>query len=283
MATRTWVSGVGDDANPCSRTAPCKTFAGAISKTATGGEIDSLDPGGYGAITITKSITIDGSGGFASILASGTTGVIINGAGIVVRLRRLHINGAGNGLTGIRIINAAKVHIEDCAIFGFTAGAARGIDDQRATGGLLFVNHTIVRDNAQSGIVIRPSAGSVAIQAFLDRVLLKGNGNAGLEAGNGSRVTISNSVIASNTNFGLFANATVGTSELNAETNMVLANGVGIKADIGSTVRISNQHVVGNTSGLAGPGAFDTFGNNKVAGNGPSQTVPGAPPNVPMV
>src|SRR5262245_21066575 len=78
QATRTWVSGVGDDANPCSRTAPCKTFAGAISKTAIGGEIDALDPGGYGAVTITKPITISGVGTHASILASGTQGVIIN-------------------------------------------------------------------------------------------------------------------------------------------------------------------------------------------------------------
>ena len=62
QATRTWVSGVGDDANPCSRTAPCKTFAGAISKTAAGGEINVLDPGGFGAVTITKSITISSRG-----------------------------------------------------------------------------------------------------------------------------------------------------------------------------------------------------------------------------
>src|SRR5205809_3368582 len=80
QATRTWVSGVGDDVNPCSRTAPCKTFAGAISKTATGGEIDALDPGGFGAVTITKSLTIDGTtgAGFGSILASGGSGVIVN-------------------------------------------------------------------------------------------------------------------------------------------------------------------------------------------------------------
>src|SRR5205823_12213271 len=77
QASRTWVSGVGDDANPCSRTAPCKTFAGAISKTATGGEIDVLDPGGYGAVTITRSITIDGSNTQASVLAAGTNGIII--------------------------------------------------------------------------------------------------------------------------------------------------------------------------------------------------------------
>src|SRR5438477_5281721 len=99
QATRTWVSGVGDDANPCSRTAPCKTFAGAISKTAPGGEIDALDPGGFGTVTITKSITIDGGGaGLAGVLASGTNGIVISNTGatpIVVTLRNLTINGAG--------------------------------------------------------------------------------------------------------------------------------------------------------------------------------------------
>src|ERR1039457_7550390 len=81
QATRTWVSGVGDDANPCSRTAPCKTFAGAISKTAAGGEIDVLDPGGFGAVTITKSITFDGGEGqVGSILVAGSPGIIINAA-----------------------------------------------------------------------------------------------------------------------------------------------------------------------------------------------------------
>src|SRR6266478_7531324 len=81
QATRTWVSGVGDDANPCSRTAPCKTFAGAISKTANGGEINVLDPGGFGAVTITKPITIDCTGTFGSVLVSGTNGIIFQGAG----------------------------------------------------------------------------------------------------------------------------------------------------------------------------------------------------------
>src|SRR6266705_2857331 len=95
QATRTWVSGVGDDVIPCSRTAPCKTFAGAISKTAAGGEIDALDPGGFGAVTITKAITIDGGGGqVASVLASGTNGIIVQaGASDVVTLRNLRING----------------------------------------------------------------------------------------------------------------------------------------------------------------------------------------------
>src|SRR6267154_2020283 len=81
QATRTWVSCVGDDANPCSRTAPCKTFAGAISKTAVNGEIDCLDPGGFGGVTITKSITLDCTFANGSILVAGTNGITINATG----------------------------------------------------------------------------------------------------------------------------------------------------------------------------------------------------------
>src|SRR6266567_3980764 len=107
QASRTWVSGVGSDANPCSRTAPCKTFAGAISKTAAGGEIDALDPGGFGAVTITKAITIDGGGGqVASVLVSGTNGIIVQaGVNDVVTLRNIRIDGIGSGLNGVRYLS----------------------------------------------------------------------------------------------------------------------------------------------------------------------------------
>ena len=128
QATRTWVSGVGDDANPCSRTAPCKTFAGAISKTAGLGEIDAVDPGGFGVLTITKSITLDGSGTHASILASGTVGLnIVAGPNDKVVIRNLSINGSGTtlGTYGIHIQSAGEVIIENVAVFNFsTAGIA---------------------------------------------------------------------------------------------------------------------------------------------------------------
>src|ERR1044071_1841781 len=112
QATRTWVSGVGDDANPCSRTAPCKTFAGAISKTAASGEISVLDPGGFGAVNITKAITINGDGTLAGILASLTTGIIVNAPAStdVVVLRNLSINGANNGTNGIRFSGQGKLY-----------------------------------------------------------------------------------------------------------------------------------------------------------------------------
>src|SRR5689334_15650580 len=136
QATRTWISGVGDDVNPCSRTAPCKTFAGAISKTAIGGEIDCLDPGGFGALTITKSITLDCGGGgiVGSILASAVNGIIINAAGGNVIIRNLSINGAGStlGIRGISIVAAANVTVENSQIMNFTQQC---IGDVRPTAG----------------------------------------------------------------------------------------------------------------------------------------------------
>src|SRR5919199_2246737 len=121
QATRTWVSGVGDDANPCSRTAPCKTFAGAISKTANGGEINCLDPGGFGGVTITKSLTIKCHYTEGGVLVSGTNAIVVNaGAADVVTLRGLDINGLGTGLNGIRILSAKSVSILDSEIYEFT-------------------------------------------------------------------------------------------------------------------------------------------------------------------
>ena len=144
QATRTWVSGVGDDINPCSRTAPCKTFAGAISKTAAKGQINVLDPGSYGALTITKSITVDASENFAGVLNTlGGSGIIVNAASTdIVTLRGLTIDGAGSGGNGIRILNAAQVHIENCTIQNFVN---RGIDIQNSAANVqVFIRDTVV-------------------------------------------------------------------------------------------------------------------------------------------
>jgi hypothetical protein len=129
QATRTWVSGVGDDANPCSRTAPCKTFAGAISKTANGGEINCLDPGGFGGVTITKSLTIKCHYTEGGVLVSGTNAIVINATATdKVTLRGLDINGIGTGaqtsLTGVKVLSAARVDIIDSEIYRFKAGVA---------------------------------------------------------------------------------------------------------------------------------------------------------------
>src|SRR5262249_4857418 len=154
QATRTWVSGVGDDANPCSRTAPCKTFAGAISKTAPGGEIDALDPGGFGALTITKSITLDGGGGqVASVLVAGTNGIVVAaGANDVVIIRNIRLDGllgngsnAGNaGINGIRWLSGKTLIVENCVIFGFNTN---GIDIEKSDGGQAYIMNTSVENN----------------------------------------------------------------------------------------------------------------------------------------
>src|ERR1043166_9744313 len=148
QASRTWVSGVGDDVNPCSRTAPCKTFAGAISKTAAGGEIDALDPAGYGAVTITKAITIDGGGGqVASVLVAGTNGIVVQaGPSDVVILRNLRINGIGTGLNGVRFLSGKDLNVENCYIFGFTQN---GLDIalNQATAASVHVYSSVFKNN----------------------------------------------------------------------------------------------------------------------------------------
>src|SRR4051812_28418392 len=130
QATRTWVSGVGDDANPCSRTAPCKTFAGAISKTANGGGINCLHPGGFGGVTIGKSLTIKCHYTEGGALVAGTNAIVINATSTdKVTIRGLDINGAGGAggaaptsLNGVKVLSAAKVSLVDNEIYQFKAG-----------------------------------------------------------------------------------------------------------------------------------------------------------------
>lgn len=191
QATRTWVSGVGDDANPCSRTAPCRSFAGAISKTALGGEISVLDSGGFNAVTITKSITIDGTGMLASILATSINGITINitnpnDSARSVRLRGLSLNGAGSGLNGINVVAANTVSIEDCVIDGFTAN---GIN---VTAGGAFVRNTTIRNNKVAGINVT-GRSQVAITDV--SVVFNGTGLVG----GSSIVSFNNIVLYGNT------------------------------------------------------------------------------------
>ena len=234
QATRTWVSGVGDDVNPCSRTAPCKTFAGAISKTATAGEINIIDPGGYGAVTITKSMTIDGNGSFGSILASGTNGVVINAPGGVVTLRHLFINGTGTtlGINGVRIISAKKVIIEDCFISNFSQ---KGVDINTTDSCAVIMNNVTIH-NAQDGISISTSSGSVII----DHCNFQDISNAGINLSKW-QATVTNS-------------------------NMSVC-GVGILANANTTINLSNNVISYNNVALQGPGKINSTGNNTLTGN----------------
>ncbi len=158
QATRTWVSGVGDDANPCSRTAPCKTFAGAIGKTAIGGEINALDSGGFGAVTITKSITIDASSVHGGILVSGTNGVVVNaGPTDDVILRGLDFFGVGTGLDGVRVVSARSVSIEDSTFARFSGSAVNVIPS--AVNTRVFIDNVQIRNMTGNGVSVAPSGG----------------------------------------------------------------------------------------------------------------------------
>jgi len=279
QATRTWVSGVGDDANPCSRTAPCKTFAGAISKTADGGEIDCIDSGGFGAVTITKSITIDGAGVLAGILAAGTNGVNVNDSGSgapqtkIVRLRNLSINGAGTGINGINITSARAVYVENCVITGFKASNATtsdGIEINFTAGSGTFnvsVKDTIIENNSGDGI--RQSTTVGTLNCYYDNVVIAGN-LKGLEALGGTG-NISRSVIDNNSSDGLLVN---NGAVINASTNQVTDNGNGFNA-VSGTMRLSDNNIYRNlANAFAGAGTYVTFGNNHVAGNTGSEALP---------
>jgi hypothetical protein len=207
--TRTWVSGVGDDLNPCSRTAPCKTFAGAISKTAKDGEISVLDPGGYGAVTITKSIYINGThgAGYGSILNSSVNGVIINITDVndvrkAVRLRALDINGASTGINGISILAANNVWVEDSVVDGNTGnGSTSGMGIRVATAAScnLFVSDTMIHKNV-TGIRVSTTAGFAV--ANIRNSNIEGNTTGVDAASNNSFVTVTDSRIAFNTSVG---------------------------------------------------------------------------------
>lgn len=272
QASRTWVSGVGDDANPCSRTAPCKTFAGAISKTAAGGTISVLDPGGFGAVTITKSITIQGDGSLGSILGAGTNGIVINAAATdIVVLRDLHIEGAGTGLNGIRFLNGLALFVENCTVNRFTQ---KGIDFEPTGNSALFVKDTVVRNNsfgAGGGIFIKPGAAGTAT-ATIDNANLERN-LFGLRVEGNSKVSVRDSVMTGNSNEGVHAFASGTAPVVNVIGSLVALNGNGVKAEgSGAIVRIGDTSVVNNNAaGLSaiGLGQVVTFGDNNLTGNTP--------------
>jgi len=289
QATRTWVSGVGDDANPCSRTAPCKTFAGAISKTASGGEINCLDPGGYGTLVIIKSITIDCTGTFGSTLSSSSNGFTINAAGINVVLRGLSINGAPptaiTGLNGIRFLQGASLTVEDVTIQNFNstgAGNGWGMTIIPTTAAELYVqNVTIVQNGHATGgggiNIAPPTTGS--LRGRLRDVRVINNQSIGMRidttgnTGPGTAVTVRNSEFVGSNGGGILVNTPAGTASGNLMlVNSEVANngGTGISA-VGPTgfTRVGGTTITGNLVGIAfsGGATLLSFGDNMLAGN----------------
>jgi hypothetical protein len=246
QATRTWVSGVGDDANPCSRTAPCKTFAGAISKTAPAGEIDALDPGGFGTLTITKSITIEGQGTLGSVLSALTNGFNINIANTdKVVLRNLSINGAGNGINGVNWFNAGgNLVIENCTISRVTNSL---VNVNLTNSGNLTINNLSGSysgpgtANVDAGIRMTTSAG--LLKASITDTHLQNNA-IGINIQDNVQATIRDTTIEGNggTNVGVRI-ATVAA----AATDIVHLEGVTI-SNVAEGVRVTTAGGANNVS-----------------------------------
>jgi Right handed beta helix region len=271
QATRTWVSGVGNDSDPCSRTAPCKTFAGAISKTTVNGIINCIDSGAYGAVTIIKSITIDCHDVFASILNNqdAPTGIIINIAAgdpkdpwRTVRLRNIDIAGVGTASTGISVVSAAAVILEEVEITGFVK---QGISDVRTEGGtMLTVKNSVIANNT-GAVGILASAASTN-NVVLDNVHSDKNAY-GIAVGKGNNVVINRSVLYGNTTAGVEVDSS---GQLTLDSSVVGNNLVGFSG-AGST-SFGNSDISFNATAFSSP--TTTYGNNRVFGNSATGTPP---------
>ena len=291
QATRTWVSGVGDDANPCSRTAPCKTFADAIAKTMAQGEINCLDPGGFGAVTITKSITISCEAGTAGVLVSGTNGIVVNVLSTdTVYLRGLDFEGLTTGLSGILVLGAGVVHVQHCLIRNFrSASAGFGINFAPSGASQLYVSDTTVSDNGTGtiggGIIIAPtSTGSpnvvltdVHVENNVAGIKVDGTGGTGA-----INLSLVDSLSAGNTGSGLVVLSSAGHSTTIAMVNHSnLSNNVdGLRGDGPlTTVRIGSSIIGGNTLGVSitGGATVQSYGNNQLNGNTTDGTIPTTP------
>jgi hypothetical protein len=298
QATRTWVSGVGDDTNTCSRTAPCKTFAGTIAKTTPGGEINCLDPAGYGSVTITVAISIicpytEGgvltSGGFTAITVSA-------GASDAVYLSGLDLSGAGTGLIGVNFITGGSLTIENSIIRGFGATNGTGVLFQPSGTSRLNISNTTISNNGSAGtgggITIQPTGASGGARFQINNVRLQGNANNGFRIDTtsnpsavGVKGTIENSQISqSDTGMTLVTPAGGADARLAANNVTVSDNTTGLLVNGNfAKMLVSNSAIVINgigVSALAG-GSIYTLGNNRLQENTTNGafTVPVVPSN----
>jgi hypothetical protein len=286
QATRTWVSGVGDDANPCSRTAPCKTFAGAISKTATGGEINCLDPGGFGGVTITKSLSIVCNYTEGGILSAGAgvNGIIVNGTATShIYLRGLDLHGAGNAQNGLRIIAGASVTVEDTVIRAYNASNGLGISFQPSGATQLNLNNVTISNNGSAGtgggILIQPTGVGGSARVFMNNVRVFSNANNGLNVNttgasnaNGIQVSIENSEFASNAT-GVNILQPGGTQNVAMSVNDSSITGnttIGFNAaGAGTIVRFDHTTITSNQLGISSSSGAQllSYGGNRLDGN----------------
>ena len=275
QASRTWVSGVGDDVNPCSRTAPCKTFAGAISKTAVAGEINCLDPAGFGSVTITKSMTIVCQFTEGGITNPNVSGVVINvTASDIVTLKGLDINGIATGVNGINFVGAGTLHVLDTHING-SRGSGNGITFAPNGVASLLVDDCEITDNGNStttgGILIRPAAGGSANVTINHSQINHNSVGIRADATNGAVLgTVRDTVVSGNTNNGITVVGPSLQAYLMVDHCLVTANNYGLVVNGAlASLFVNNSTVTTNQVGVFqnGSGTLGTYKNNAVNGN----------------
>jgi hypothetical protein len=288
-SSRTWVSGaLGNDANPCTRAAPCLTFAAALAQTTPGGEIDVLDPGDFGPLTITQSLSImgDTAGVSGAMIASGAGGIVVNAGGNdVVTLHGLTFNGLNASLSGIVINSAARVDIEDCVIQQFAGSGQAGLFIS-PSGGMLSVrvyDSAIVANNA--GVIVKPASGATAGVAIA-RTALDQNLGDGLRVdgsgGGASTVSLADSSASLNAGNGIAAVSGPGSTAVSLFQVLAASNGSnGIAADQShggtASVTVGDSTLIANTvaaQALGGASLLSTA-NNRVLANGTNSPLPG--------
>jgi len=285
QATRTWVSGVGDDMFPCSRTAPCKTFAGAIAKTAPGGEINCLDPGAFGAVTINKALAIVCQYTEGGALATlGSNDIIVNApVADDVFLSGLDLQGAGTGLNGVRFIAGNSLHIQNSIIRRFAANNGLGVSFQPSGVSELYISDTVIANNGSAatggGILVQPTGAGGSAKVVLRNVRVENNANTGLRVdstGNTNATGISVEIEHSNfsgNSTGIAAVTGVGTNPIAimlADSSVANNSGTGILGNgAATTMRVGNTIITGNATGVnaAGASTINTYGDNRLDGN----------------
>ena len=256
---RTWVSGAGTNNSECSVTTPCQTFAQAIGVTASGGEIDCLDPGDFGAVTISISVTIDCervSNGGITQTAGGADAITVNTADTVVNLIGLDINGVNSFAVGVVIEAAAVVNIRNCKIYGFSTNYGLSIST-----GTLVIDNVLVTNNG-TGIWVYNSGGVANMTVRNSNINNNGTGIiVGVYGGTHGGATIEQSTLAFNTQYGL--------EVYNS----------GAVAVLGGSTLVNNATAVVSSSG----GTIYSFKNNQIGGNATDGTpltgYPGGPLN----
>jgi hypothetical protein len=280
QTARAWVSGHGTDQAGCGPvSAPCRTPQYAHDNIVTGGgEIDILDPAGYGSITINKAISIinDGVGTAGFLAPSGGNAITINAVSGEVQLRGLTVQGATTGgSSGIVFNTGAGLTVTNCVVqnFAYDGGSTgNGILLEPSSDLSFVITTTLISHNGSVGLWYVPS-GSPNVYGVIDRVVATDNLNGILlysnnVSGGSSTVAISNSTASNNPEVGIY---TVKTTTLSIDNSTMSGNGDGIVADFSSRVLLSRSVITGNTTGILNQtdaNTVYTYGNNLIDLNG---------------